>query len=261
MNQDSDNWDAHWEWYAKTASKNPAQIYRQKLMLRLLRENGANRDMRLLDMGSGQGDFLARVRQAWPQAALCGFEMSAIGAAITREKIAGVSVVVADILQPPAEAEHFCGWATDAVCSEVLEHVDDPVEFLKAARRYLAPGAFLIATVPGGPMSAFDRHIGHRQHFNRRNVRAMLEAAGFAVKRVYLAGFPFFNVYRSVVIARGDKLVEDVREGNNREVSVLARATMAAFLLLFRFNLIDSPVGWQVIAVAQIRSVDEKGLL
>ena len=44
----------------------------------------------------------------------------------------------------------YAGWATDAVCSEVLEHVDSPVLFLQAARPWLADGSRLIVTVPGG---------------------------------------------------------------------------------------------------------------
>ena len=102
---------------------------------------------------------------------------------------------MADIFAPPASLNEFTNWATHAVCSEVLEHVDDPVAFLKRARDYLAPGARLIVTVPGGPMSAFDRHIGHRQHFDRLKIRSMLEQAGYSVERTYLAGFPFFNLY------------------------------------------------------------------
>ena len=116
---------------------------------------------------------------------------------------------------------------------------------------YLASGAQLIVTVPGGPMSAFDRVIGHRQHFTRASIRAVLEQAGFEAPRVFLAGFPFFNLYRLTVIARGKKLAEDVRADQDGSTSKLAAAVMAAFRFLFRFNLLDSPFGWQVVAIAR----------
>ncbi len=61
----------------------------------------------------------------------------------------------------------YRAWADFAVCSEVLEHLDDPVLFLKNSAALMSPGCKLIVTVPGGPMSAFDKHIGHRRHFSK----------------------------------------------------------------------------------------------
>jgi hypothetical protein len=132
-----------------------------------------------------------------------------------------------------------------------LEHVDDPVAFLKRARDYLATGARLIVTVPGGPMSAFDRHIGHRQHFDRRKICSMLEQAGYSVERTYLGGFPFYNLYRLMVIARGRRLAQDVETKSTGMSSGVARFAMKVFRVLFHANLPDSPFGWQVVATAR----------
>jgi len=43
------------------------------------------------------------------------------------------------------------------------------------------------------------------------------------------AGFPFFNVYRLAVIARGKRLIQDVQSRPQRGSSFLARAAMAMF--------------------------------
>jgi len=245
-----DNWDDHWDRYAAAASQNPAQQMRHALIIRLLRQ-GATPAARVLDIGSGQGDLLVKLHAAMPGAELLGFELSASGVEISRRKVPGGKFFVADLFQPPVELKTFGSWATDAVCSEVLEHVDSPVDFLKASRPYLAEGARLVVTVPGGPMSAFDRHIGHRQHFTRESISSHLCEAGFAVERVYLSGFPFFNMYRCVVIARGEKLADDVNTGQKGFSAWLAGAVMAVFRGLFRLNLMSSPFGWQVVAVAR----------
>jgi hypothetical protein len=100
-------------------------------------------------------------------------------------------------------------------------------------------------------MSAFDRHIGHRQHFDRPGLRALLEQAGYAVERISLAGFPFFNLYRLLVVARGRRLAQDVETQASGTASGAASLMMKLFRLLFRFNLRDSPLGWQVVAVAR----------
>ena len=98
------------------------------------------------------------------------------------------------------------------MCSEVLEHVAEPVRLLRNAKSLLAPGCRVIVTVPGGPRSAFDRHIGHHRHFTAADLRGVLTDAGFAVERVHRAGFPFFNLYKLAVIARGRRLIADVED-------------------------------------------------
>lgn len=247
---EQDNWDSHWDRYADAASQNPAQIMRHGLIVKLLR-SVTERGSKVLDIGSGQGDLLVKLHGAMPQAELLGFELSASGVEISRRKLPVGKFFVVDLFQPPVEVKDFAGWATDAVCSEVLEHVDSPVDFLKASRPYLAADARLVVTVPGGPMSAFDRHIGHRQHFTRESIGRILGEAGYTVERVYLSGFPFFNLYRCVVIARGEKLAGDVHTGQSGFSAGLAKAVMAVFRGLFKLNLMSSPFGWQVVAVAR----------
>lgn len=75
----ADNWNVHWEHFADAASENPAQIYRHRLVLNLLKETSEGA-MRLLDLGSGQGDFLAKAVSELPAAELAGFELSEVGA-------------------------------------------------------------------------------------------------------------------------------------------------------------------------------------
>jgi SAM-dependent methyltransferase len=244
-----DDWDTHWDHYAVANEYNPAQSYRRRLALRLLERTAMPE--RVLDIGSGQGDLLVDAAERWPQAALLGLETSQRGNEIAQAKLPSASFELVDLSRDVAPTPRLAGWATHAVCSEVLEHVDEPAVFLRHARAYLAPGARLVVTVPGGPMSLFDRHIGHRKHYTPGVLRALLESAGFEVEWVGGAGFPFFNLYRLVVIARGKRLVQDVSRRGQAGVSLLARFVMSIFRLLFHFNLAKSPWGWQVIALAR----------
>ena len=246
-----DDWDAHWDRYAESAAENPAQQMRHDMIARLLREDAGKGGTRVFDLGSGQGDLIQKLKPLLPDAQFVGVEQSASGVAISRRKVPDATFVVADIFQPPAALEEFRGWATHAVCSEVLEHVDEPAAFLEQASRYLAPGARLIVTVPGGPISAFDREIGHRQHFDRAAIRSILEKACYSVERIHLAGFPFFNLYRLLVTARGKRLARDVESNTTGASSHLASFAMKLFRVLFHANLFDSPLGWQVIATAR----------
>lgn len=207
---------------------------------------------RVLDIGSGQGDLVATVKQAHPAADVIGLELSRQGIEVARSKVPDARFVQRNLLEadePPADLR---GWATHAVCSEVLEHVDRPELLLANALAYLAPGCRLVITVPGGPRSAFDRHIGHRRHFRPADLRAVLVAAGLEVDTVTGAGFPFFNLYRLAVILRGERLVDDVKAGDTGAASPVALAVMRAFGLLFRANAASSPFGWQTVALARM---------
>jgi hypothetical protein len=78
-----------------------------------------------------------------------------------------------------------------------------------------------------------------------------LEKSGYTVEKVTGAGFPFFNLYKFVLILRGAKLIQDVNDGNRGNMSNVARWTMKIFDFLFRFNLDSTRLGWQIVAVAR----------
>jgi len=240
------DWDAHWNEYDLTAQANPGQVMRHDLVARILGEQSAQ-EMRLLDIGSGQGDMLVRLHKALPTASLVGFELSASGVCISKLKLPGADFLEANLYKPGPDMDRYRNWATHAVCCEVLEHVEDPSAFLRSASAYLAPGAFLIVTVPSGPMSAFDKYIGHLRHFSQESLGTVTREGGFETIRFLRAGFPFFNLYRLTVIARGKKLIEDARSTGSMSPSRLALSVMALYQKLFRFNLESHSFGWQLV--------------
>ena len=250
MTADEDQWDSHWDDFDKANERNPAQEYRRRLSLWLLARYGVPE--RLLDIGCGNGELLATAAARWPAAALMGLELSETAVAKARRKVPAAQVQARDLLTDPVPTDGDAQWATHAVCSEVLEHVDDPFALLRNARAWLAPGCRVVVTVPGGPMSAFDRHIGHRRHFSPEDLREVMQAAGLEVTLVQGAGFPFFNFYRVLVIARGESLIADARpDAEDSRAGKLVRAGMAAFRPMFLFNLPRSPFGWQTVGVGR----------
>ena len=244
-----DDWDRHWTGMADAASRNPAQAMRRRIVCSVL---GAGIGARVLDVGCGQGDLVLELRRRHPHAELRGIDYSQRGVDIARAKVPNARFEQRDLLAPGAPGPDMAGWATHAVCSEVLEHVDEPETLLVNARDYLAPGCRLVVTVPGGPISAFDRHIGHRRHYTPDSMRETLRAAGFEVGIAAGAGFPAFNLYRLAVIARGERMVADAGGVGAGRPSLLSRAAMAAFRPLLAVPLPFSRLGWQIVAVATL---------
>src|SRR3954471_13951227 len=98
-----DNWDTHWDRYAESASRNPAQQMRHRIVLDLLRQHLQPQTAKLLDIGSGQGDLLVKAEGLLPPARMLGFELSESGVMISRKKVPGATFVVADLFNPPTE--------------------------------------------------------------------------------------------------------------------------------------------------------------
>ena len=245
----TDNWDRHWTSYAAATERNPAQSYRRKLVFELLDLAAARRPVRVLELGSGQGDFARELATGFPGAEVAGLELSETGVAIASRKVPSGRFFVCDMSRPVTPPPGLAGWATHAVCSEVLEHVDDPSAMLRNVRSMLAPGCKLIITVPGGPMSAFDHHIGHRGHFTVARLTQVIRDAGLEPAAVRGAGFPFFNLYRLLVVLRGRALIKDIDQADERPLPWTARRAMQMFDYLFRWNRSDAG-GWQLVAHA-----------
>ena len=249
-----DDWESHWREYDESAQDNPAQRYRRTLISRAIgRAVGRDRRPRtILDVGSGQGDLLAQLGQQHPNASLAGLELSSSGITAAEQRVPGARFVQVDLASPAALPTDLERWADVVTCSEVLEHVDRPEVLLRNAARALAPAGTLVITVPGGPRTAFDRHIGHRRHFDRATLTTVIDQAGLEPVEVKGHGFPFFNLYKLVVLVRGEKVVADV--ATSTPPSRLAAAVMGVFGLVLRPSLCSSRWGWQMVAVVRRRA-------
>lgn len=144
--------------------------------------------VRLLDFGCGSGDFLRHAAQF-------GFEAWGIDASTARRDLAsqdGVAILPALDDLPSALKGSF-----DAVSLfEVLEHLDAPLETLRALRPWLRPGGLLVLEVPDAGHVAAIRTIedyraihplDHINAFAPRTLTQIAERAGFRRVRRKLA--------------------------------------------------------------------------
>ena len=241
-----DDWEDHWSRLGDAAESNPAQAFRFHLVRRYLADLGQG--SRLLDLRCGTGGLLEYLGSDDLNFDATGLELSAAGVARATERLPDARFIQCDLLAPEPPDLELLGWAEQATCSEVLEHLDNPKLFLERARPLLRPGARLVATVPAGPMSAYDHYIGHRRHYDPMSLRLLLESAGFEVESVFGHGLPFFNLYRLTVIARGERLVRDADLGE-KDLGAIARLAMRTFDLLLRLPMVRSRLGWQLVGV------------
>lgn len=193
-------YDEMWRRYGALDAASPAGFHRRRLIAELATAE-APAGAHVLDVGCGQGELLRQLAAVLPGACLAGADISETSLAETRARNPDFDLFLLDITAPDFAARH-----TDrlhrydlVICSEVVEHLEDDTGSVKRLSELLRPGGALIVTVPGGKPSRFDHLIGHKRHYDRARLEALLAGAGFRVERLLAWGFPFHNLYRSAV--------------------------------------------------------------
>jgi SAM-dependent methyltransferase len=249
MKTNTDDWNDHWGKQNELAEYNPGQILRHRLVFNEIEKIKKEVSV-LVDFGSGQGDLIKRLSPKFNKIKMIGLENSEIGIEISKLNNPVATFYLADLTQNlPAEILLI---KPDLItCCEVMEHVDKPELIVKNAHSMLKLNGYLIVTLPGGPMTKLDFHIGHRKHYDKGTLTSLLRNGGFDRISIICAGWPFFNLYRLMLLARGDALVGDVSVRTSALKTAIIKILGLTFACLFNLNFKNSPYGWQMIAIAR----------
>jgi trans-aconitate methyltransferase len=251
MATDKEDWNRIYS-TLNDASGNPALEWRWRELIKLLNLDSYGNDLRLIDFGCGDAALLRRLRPLYPKAQFAGLDGADSGISRARTLLPDCHFASVDLNKATDAGRELLPFVGNVgICSEVLEHLDDPVTALTTCKKFLEKGAKLVITVPAGPMSASDRYFGHRKHYTVAMLREELRAAQFEVVDIWAAGFPFQNLYRLLVLLRGEAAINDQIGTQSASFSVLSRLAFFTFRILFRANLFWPPLGWQIFAVGR----------
>jgi 2-polyprenyl-3-methyl-5-hydroxy-6-metoxy-1,4-benzoquinol methylase len=131
----------------------------------------------VVDVGCGSGHLLAALLDRASPRPLTTIGVDDAPQAIVRlaEVVPGARGIVASIYDLD---EHLDQTSFDLVlCTEVLEHLERPLEALDQLRRLRAPEGRLVVTVPDGEI---DDYEGHVSFWSIDEFRVLLEHAGSA---------------------------------------------------------------------------------
>jgi SAM-dependent methyltransferase len=133
--------------------------------------------MRVLDAGCGSGRNMVEL-QGLGQ--VTGVELSSTSVRLARARGVG-EVIQGSVLEMPFADDSF----DLAVCLDVIEHLQDDLAALRELRRVIAPGGFLLVTVPAyqSLWSGHDTLNHHYRRYERGGLLSTSTAAGWECVR------------------------------------------------------------------------------
>lgn len=146
---------------------------------------------RVLDYGAAKADTLRKVFAKRPDIEPHVFDVSADYSAAWDGWIAKEQQAIYAV--PPSWAGRF-----DAVMSHfVIEHVPDPIGFIRAISALLRPNGLLLLSMPDVSANPGDMTVAdHLNHFSEASLARTLATGGFLLRTTDTASFPgaFFAV-------------------------------------------------------------------
>ena len=136
---------------------------------------------RFCDVGGGNGIVAQAMMQAGHEVLLLEPGLTACKEARETRKIPVVYQCILEEAPMPKGSISLLG------AFDVVEHIEDPVNFLRQTRDLATTDATLLITVPAfqSLWSQEDIDAGHYRRYTKRTMRQHLEAAGWKVERIF----------------------------------------------------------------------------
>jgi SAM-dependent methyltransferase len=199
---------------------------------------------RIVELGCGTGNVLQALGRFGQAVGVeSSEELRTVGAAAGLDIRAGT---LPDDIPVPED------WADAVLLLDVIEHVDDDVAALRAARSVTRPGGAVMVSVPAYAWlwSGHDVALGHRRRYTAGRLRAALLGAGLHVERVGYFNTVLFPAIAAVRLAK--RLGSGEGHDLHRPPAIVNRALTTLFALERHVVLRPGlPFGSSVLAVAR----------
>jgi SAM-dependent methyltransferase len=205
---------------------------RRDVVTRLIAGHAKGRRLRVLDIGCGSGVLLEEL----------SFEHETLGLEPDSD-LATASAVRERIRVGGVETVDYPSESFDVILMlDVLEHLDDPIDALGRARKWIATDGLLIVLVPAHASlwTTHDEINDHRCRYTRRQLRAELEASGWRARTIH---YLFATLVPPKLIQVGlDKLIRN-RKGTAPDMPPRWLNSLAAQVLRADAAVAQSRIG------------------
>lgn len=169
----------------------------------------------VLDAGCGSGALLEDIHHQYPEVELNGIEFADLGVRMARQRNPTASIEQHDLKSKALDRKFDL-----VMCVDVLEHINDDLTAME--NLYKMTAKFLLVVVPTGPLFEQERiNVGHVHGYSPAEVNSKLEKSGFQVIKSMSWGFPFYNLYRRLVMNMPEEAISGKFDLKKRIISEL----------------------------------------
>jgi len=185
---------SNFEFLFEMEQKHFWHIGRKEIILDVLKRNIPHlAELRMLEIGCGNGSILAHLRQNGVN--IEGGDIFVEGLKFCQQRAGPVALYQIDILSLPFRDDFDIIGLFD-----VLEHIDEDEKALAEMGQALKPGGTIFITVPAHKLlwSYFDESSNHKRRYSRKELATKLERNGFIIKKISFYMFFLFPLMLSI---------------------------------------------------------------
>ncbi len=238
-----DTYDRIWPQMSDYIRYNPGARHRRRHIFQFL---DRVRFRSLLDVGCGNGELLSLIAERYAARQLAGVDLSEVVVAQNAERWPQMKFSVANV-----ETDTLPGPVDVVVCSEVLEHLAEPVTALHHIRAALTPTGHAILTTPTGTVHTTEKHFGHVKHPHPSELRQQCNDAGLDVVDLRVWGFPVYSFTKWATNLNPDAALD--RFAGEKPYGFVEKAISTSLTALNFLNFERSARGVQLFALVRRR--------
>jgi len=184
-------YDHAWEMWDDMKTYGPASRHVRRIIINWIKDLELST---VLDAGCGAGTLISALMAKFPDAKYTGTDISRAGVEKAQEKVPSAEFIILNL-----EKYHLSSTFDLVLCIDVLEHIEDDIQAIQNLRKMT--GKYLLVVVPTGPLFEKEKiNVGHVHGYKVGEVVQKLEQTGFFIRRKISWGFPFYNIYRRLVM-------------------------------------------------------------
>lgn len=237
------------EWFEIASVDHFWMTWRFKALERLIKRFGLLRNgQRFLEIGCGHGQFMLQSDSYLPVVTDgCDLNLYAL------EKIGDTKgdVYVYDITQQHPD---MVGKYDGIFLLDVIEHIEDDVEFLSFAKKHCKPGAIVVINVPAlmALHSRYDMVAGHKRRYTISDIENLFDDVG--LETIYVGYWGMLLIPIAVVrkfvlrFVSPKKIIDTGFSPRSKWVNSLFKGLMSIELSLNG----KIPLGTSVLAIARV---------
>lgn len=224
------------EWYPT-----PSHLVKRKAMLDFIL---TLKERDCLEVGCGAGDLLRELEKRGFEGLGIDYSTEAIGYAT--ESLSGDKIKI-----EKKSVDDIHGEYSIVIASDVIEHYEDDIAFLRKLTDRLKPGGHLLVTVPAhmDKWGANDDFAGHIRRYERDDLKEKMKECGLETLFIHSYGVPICNIMKPVYDRAIRKQIE--REANLEDRTKKSGGMHLFLNMKVVFNLLFNDITMYPFYVAQ----------